>query len=58
MVVKNFTGTECWVYIDDGYSDTTEEHAKRLPDVFERFRRANLQIKPEKCVFAKDKVHT
>jgi len=52
------TGTECWVFIDDVivYSDTAEEHVKRLTDVFERFRRANLQLKPEKYVFAKDKV--
>jgi len=58
LVLKNMTGTECRVFIDDVivYSDTAEEHAKRLSDVFERFRRANLQLQPEKCVFAKDKV--
>ena len=38
------------------YSDTVQEHAKRLSHVFERIRRANLQLQPEKCVFAKDKV--
>jgi len=44
LVLKNSTGTERWVFIDDVivYSDTAEEHAKRLSDVFERFRRANL----------------
>jgi hypothetical protein len=36
-------------------SDTAEEHAKRLATVFERFRRANLQLQLEKCVFAKGK---
>jgi len=58
LVLKNLTGSECWAFIDDVivYSDTAEEHAKRLYDVFERFRRANLQLQPEKCVFAKDKV--
>jgi len=56
LVLKNLTGTECWVFIDDVYSDTAEEHAKRLSDVFEWFRKANLQLQPEKCVFAKDKV--
>jgi hypothetical protein len=57
-VLKHLTGTEAWVFIDDVivYSDTAEEHAKRLANVFERFRRANLQLQPEKCVFAKDKV--
>ena len=38
------------------YSDTVEEHAKRLANVFERFKKANLQLQPEKCAFAKDKV--
>jgi hypothetical protein len=28
----------------------------RLADIFERFRRANLQLQPETCVFAKDEV--
>jgi len=58
LVLKNLTGTECWVFIDDVivHSDTAQEHAKRLSDVFERFRRASLQLQPEKCVFAKDKV--
>ena len=27
-----------------------------LANVFERFRKANLQLQPGKCVFAKDKV--
>jgi hypothetical protein len=29
--------------------------AKRLADVFELFRRANLQLQPEECFFVKDK---
>ena len=47
-----------WTFIDDViiYSDTAEEHAKRLANVFERFRKTNLQLQPGKCVFAKDKV--
>jgi hypothetical protein len=58
LVLKNLTGTECWVYIDDVivYSDTIEEHAKRLSNVMERFRKANLQLQPGKCVFAQEKV--
>jgi len=57
LVLKNMTGAECWVFIDDVivYSDTAEEHATRLSDVLERFRRANLQLQLEECVFAKDK---
>jgi len=55
--LKNLTGTECWIFIDDiiVYSDTAEERANRISDGFERFRRANLELQPEKCVFAKDK---
>lgn len=51
-------GTECWIFIDDVivYSDKAEKHAKRLTDIFKWFRRANLQLQPENCVFVKDKV--
>jgi hypothetical protein len=58
LVLKNLTGTECWAFIDDVilYSDTAEEHAKRLANIFERFRRGNLQLQPQKCVFEKDTV--
>ena len=58
LVLRNLIGHEAWVFIDDVliYSDTVEEHAKRLANVFERFKKANLQLQPEKCAFAKDKV--
>jgi hypothetical protein len=58
LVLKNLTGKECWVYIDGVivYSDTAEERAKRLSNVLERFRKTNLQLQPEKCVFAQEKV--
>jgi transposase InsO family protein len=59
VVLKNLTGTECWVFIDDVivYAKTAEEHAQRLANVLERFERANLQLQPEKCEFAKDQVY-
>jgi len=40
LILKNLTGTECWVFIDDVivYSDTAGKLAKRLSGVFERFR--------------------
>jgi len=58
LVLKDLTGTELWTFIDDViiYSDTAEEHAKRLANVLERSRKANTQLQPRKCVFAKDKV--
>jgi hypothetical protein len=57
-VLKNVTGTEGWTKMDDIviYSDTAEEHAKTLTNVLERFRKANLQLQPEMCVFAKERV--
>ena len=57
-IFRNLTGTECWIFLDDLilFSDKAEEHASRLANVFERFRKANLQLQPEKCVFVKDKV--
>jgi hypothetical protein len=60
LVLKKLRGTECWTFIDDVivYSDTAEEHAKRLAEVLERFKRANLQLQPEKRVFAKKSLHT
>jgi hypothetical protein len=38
------------------FSDTAEEHARKLGEVFFRFRKCDLQLQPPKCVFAKDKV--
>ena len=60
LVLKDLTGTELWTFIDDViiYSDTAEEHAKRLANVFERFRKANLQLQPAKCFLRKTRLHT
>jgi hypothetical protein len=58
LVLRNLIGHEAWVLIDDIliYSDMVEEHAKKLANVFERFKKDNLQLQPEKCAFAKNKV--
>jgi hypothetical protein len=39
LVLRNLIAHEAWVFIADilMYSDTVEEHAKRLANVFERF---------------------
>jgi hypothetical protein len=49
-VLRNLKGSECWVFMDDViiFSDTVQEHANRLANMFERFRKANLQLQPEK----------
>jgi hypothetical protein len=58
VVLKNLKGTECWVFIDDVilFSDTIEEHAKRLEHVLKRFEKASLQLQPGKCVFTQPEV--
>ena len=38
------------------FSKTREEHIKRLQQVFQRFREANLKINPTKCAFSQSKV--
>ena len=45
-------------YLDDCiiFSKTPEEHNKRLQQVFQRFRDANLKINPGKCAFFRTKV--
>jgi len=41
----------CLVYIDDVIlmSTTPEQHLERLEVVLERFKQANLKLKPSKC---------
>lgn len=56
--MEKLSGKHCWVFVYDVivHTDTAEEHAKGLGDVFERCRRAKLQLQPQKCVLAKDTV--
>lgn len=46
------------VYIDDCliFSGSFEEHLEHLSAVFDRFRKANLKLKPSKCTFAAKEV--
>ena len=57
-VLKDLVVTACSVYVDDVivYSSSADEHARRLENVLQRFDRANLQLHPGKCVFAKTQV--
>ncbi|XP_011707937.1 PREDICTED: uncharacterized protein K02A2.6-like [Wasmannia auropunctata] len=47
-----------FVYLDDiiVISSTFEEHLETLREVFERLRRANLRLNPEKCRFCVDRL--
>ena len=45
------------VHIDDiFFSETLEQHINHLRSVLERLREANLKVKPQKCLFVRDKV--
>ena len=43
----------CIVYLDDIiiFSDTKEEHLKRLEAIFQKLAAAGLKLKPSKCFF-------
>ena len=48
----------CIVYLDDIiiYSDTKEEHLKRLEAVFQKLAAAGLKLKPSKCFFFREEI--
>jgi hypothetical protein len=57
VVLKNLTGPDCYVFMDEIiFANTIHEHARRLEYVLQRFDRANLQLQPGKCVFAQPRV--
>ena len=49
----------CAVYLDDVivYAESKSELYSRLKDVFDRFRKANLRLKPKKCSFLNRRVN-
>ena len=48
----------CIVYLDDIiiFSDTKEEHLKRLEAVFQKLSAAGLTLKPSKCFFFREEI--
>ena len=48
----------CIVYLDDIiiFSDTKEEHLKRLEAVFQKLCDAGLKLKPSKCFFFREEI--
>ena len=48
----------CIVYLDDIiiFSDTKEEHLKRLKAVFQKLYAAGLKLKPSKCHFFREEI--
>ena len=58
MVLMGLQGREVFVYLDDivVYAKTLTEHNEKCRNVFDRLRRANLSLQPEKCEFLKKEV--
>ena len=48
-------GREVFVYLDDivVYAKTLTEHNEKCRKVFDRLRKANLSLQPDKCEFLK-----
>jgi hypothetical protein len=54
-IASGLTGKFCSTYIDDiiVWSQTFEEHLNHPSQIFDRFKKANLKLKPTTCHFAK-----
>ena len=50
--------TYCLIYLNNMivFSKTEDEHLQHLHIVFEHFREHNLELKPTKCEFFKNKI--
>lgn len=48
----------CLVYLDDLliFGSTIQQHNRNLIDIFERLRKVNLKLNPEKCIFFQKRV--
>ena len=59
VVLAGLAWEVCLIYLHDNvvFSDSFEKHVERLSLVFERLRKANLKLKPEKCRLFQRKVH-
>jgi hypothetical protein len=51
LIMKNLAWSTCLIYVNDSIvmSRTFDEHLDWLKEVFDRFRRAGLKLKPQKC---------
>ena len=57
-VLREMQWERAMLYLDDiiVFSDSVEEHLKRLEEILQRLRAANLMLKPSKCHFFKRQV--
>ena len=58
-VLRGLNWVNCLIYLDDviDFSKTFDDHLRHLTDVFDRFREANIKLKPSKCVSGQQKVN-
>ena len=59
LAFKGLQWQICLIYIDNCivFGDTFEKHIGRLRQVLDRFRQANLKLKPKKCELIKKEVN-
>ena len=57
-VLRRMQWERAVLYLDDiiVFSDIVEEHLKRLEEILQRLRAANMMLKPSKCHFFKRQV--
>jgi hypothetical protein len=57
-VLRGLQWQRLLIYLDDVimFSSSFEEHLSHLSQVFDRFREANLWLKPSKCTLARKRV--
>lgn len=58
LVMSGLQWEKCLVYLDDViiFGKTFTQTLENLVSVFDRFRSANLELKPKKCAFFKDEI--
>ena len=59
LVLHGINSVYCLVYLDDTiiYSRTFDEHLVHVNTVLDRITKAKLKLRPDKCVFASDRVN-
>ena len=57
-ILKPYIAKFCFLYIDDIliYSENMEEHKKHLKIILDALKKANVQLKHSKCIFAAEEV--
>lgn len=58
LAMSGLTYEKCFVYLDDliVFGRNLENHNKNLIDVFERLRKVNLKLNPNKCNFLRKEI--